>query len=220
MSVMNYKKIITVILLSLIILVAILAGSGYLLLRASLPERSGQSIISGAASPINIFFDDKGIPQVWAETEADAWYAVGWLHGEDRLFQMELTRRIASGRLSEMIGDITLSIDRRQRQIGHRIMAVRDISDLAEPYKGYLQAYVNGVNQAVENSAALPFEFYLLGIDYEPWTIEDCLTIFSFQTWFSNDLQNNRELQIQAAQKFGVEKAAQLFGDYPAEAPL
>ncbi len=203
----------------LIVLIILLDITVYMFLKASLPENEGDICISGVESKVEILFDGKGIPQIWAENENDAWFAVGWLHAGDRLFQMELTRRVANGRLSELFGEITLTFDRQQRMIGHAIMAEKDLQNLSQASNEMLQSYVSGINQWVKNTAVLPFEFYLLGNDFEPWTVKDCLSLFSFQTWYSNDLQNNDKFLISLEELIGKQKTDQLIIPYPGEAP-
>jgi len=216
---MKVKKVLVSIISVLLLIVIIVFIGLYFLFNASLPERSGEIQITGINSQIEIFFDEKGIPQIWAENEEDAWFAVGWLHASDRLFQMELTRRVASGRLSELFGDLTLSFDRKQRLIGHHVIAEKDLSNLQNPTKKYLESYSAGINQWVDQVSALPFEFYLLNTDFEPWTLKDCLAIISFQTWFSDDLQNNDDLLISLQEKIGIKAAGKLISPYPREAP-
>ena len=159
---MKAKKITISVFFSLLIIVIIVFMGLYILFKASLPNHEGEIQIDGITSSINIFFDEKGIPQIWAENEEDAWFAVGWLHASDRLFHMELTRRVATGRLSELFGDMTLSFDRKQRLIGHHVIAEKDLVNLDDQTKRFLEAYSAGVNQWVDHIVALPFEFQLL----------------------------------------------------------
>ncbi len=216
---MKIKRIL-VVLLSIVLFVLISVFIWvYLLLNASLPETKGEIALSGISSEVSILFDAKGIPQIWAENEQDAWYALGWLHAGDRLFQMDITRRVAYGRLSELFGELTLSMDQRQRTIGHEILVEKSLTELQEPVKKLLEAYSMGINQWVKHTAALPFEFYLLGVEFEPWSIKDCLTILSFQTWFSNDLQNAENFFISLEKPVGRKKAEEVIAPYPLESP-
>jgi penicillin amidase len=216
---MKAKRIILS-LTSILLLIFIIVFIGiYFLFKASLPDREGEIQISGINSTIDIYFDEKGIPQIWAETEKDAWFAVGWLHASDRLFQMDLTRRVATGRLSELFGDLTLSFDRKQRLIGHHVIAEKDISNLNNQTRQILESYSEGINQWVDQISALPFEFQLLNSDFKPWTVKDCLSIFSFQTWFVDDLQNNDDLFISIEKKVGKSKAREIISPYPSGAP-
>lgn len=216
---MKTKQIILWIVGSLIGLIFVVFIAGYFLIRSSLPDMDGSISVKGISADIEITFDEKGIPQVWATNEKDAWFAVGWLHASDRLFQMELTRRVASGRLSELFGDLTLEIDRAQNKIGHKIMAEAALDNIAEPYRTYLETYTAGVNAWVGESAVLPFEFYLLGSDFEPWSIKDCLMIISFQTWFSDALQNNDEFLQQLHDQVGLDKVREIITSYPENYP-
>jgi penicillin amidase len=215
---MTTKKVIVSIFTIFSLIVTLLFIGLYILFRASLPANSGDIEVSGINSRIEIFFDEKGIPQIWAENEEDAWFAVGWLHASDRLFQMELTRRVASGRLSELLGDLTLSFDRKQRLVGHHVIAEKDMVNLQNPTKRLLESYSAGVNQWVNQASALPFEFQLLMTDFEPWTIKDCLSIISFQTWFSDNLQNNDDLFISLENKIGKQSTEKFIAPYPGDA--
>jgi penicillin G amidase len=209
------KNVVLSIIILLIVIIVVFMVYANTVIRESLPITSGEIILKGIQSPVEITFDKMGIPQVWAKSEKDAWFAVGWLHANDRLFQMELTRRVSQGRLSEMFGDVTLDFDRSQRRIGHAKMANSQVNKLGEMEKQFLQSYVNGVNAWANAADQLPFEYLLLGLDFEDWKIEDCMAILSFQTWFSDALQNNDELFSKVYEKYGAEKARELYLNYP-----
>jgi len=209
------KKIILSIVVLLIIAIVVIMVYANSVIRGSLPITNGEITLQGVQNPVEITFDKMGIPQVWAHSEKDAWFAVGWLHANDRLFQMELTRRVSQGRLSEMFGDITLEFDRTQRQIGHARIAKSELINLEDNDKKLLQSYSDGINAWASSTEQLPFEYILLGLEYEEWKIEDCLAILSFQTWFSDALQNNDELFMAVYEKYGAEKARELFINYP-----
>ncbi len=214
------KKRILIITASIILVLIIsLFITVYILLTASLPVREGTIQISGLQSEVEILFDEKGIPQIWADSEKDAWLAVGWLHASDRLFQMEITRRISQGRLSEWFGDLTLNYDRQQRKVNHLDLARRSLINIEESHKDLLKAYVAGINQFVDQTKALPFEFYLLGGTYKPWDMTDVVAVFSFQTWFSDILQNNDQFFISLEDSLGSVKANNIIIPYPPTAP-
>ena len=200
--------------LSLIIIAAF-----YFLVNASLPVREGILKLNNVDAQIRIIFDKKGIPQIYAENEKDVWFAVGWLHASDRLFQMETVRRVADGRLSEWFGELTLKYDRQQRLINHRKIVTGWFDLLEEKHAAFLQSYVNGINSWAEHTAALPFEFYLLGSEFKPWEVDDVLMLFSFQTWFSNILQYNDPFHLLLEKKLGKEAADEMIVPYPQEAP-
>jgi penicillin amidase len=202
-----------------VVLVAAFIYINYLL-NASLPQRDGSIDITQLNDTVEITFDSMGIAQIWAENENDAWFALGWLHASDRLFQMDLTRRVAAGRLSELLGDVTLDVDRVQRTLGHTRMAKSELINLEYTLKEFLQAYTNGVNSWAEKISALPFEYQLLNMDFELWQIHDCLAIVSFQTWYSDALQNRDEFFNKLSDVLGAERARQLIIPYPDWAPL
>ncbi|MEK7775703.1 MAG: penicillin acylase family protein [Candidatus Zixiibacteriota bacterium] len=201
---------------------AIAGGTSWvaLTLRKSIPPVSGPYAMPGVESPIDITYDGMGIPQVWAKSDRDACFAVGWLHASDRLFQMDLTRRLSQGRLSELLGDYALEMDKQQRTIGHHRLAKAALAHLSETNRTLLQAYADGVNAYIAKCSALPFEYYLLGNDCEPWTVYDCLSIQSFQTWYANFLQNNEDTFLGIVGKVGPEKARSLILQYPGWSPV
>ena len=191
----------------------------YYLLQKSLPPRAGTVNVPGLVHPTTITFDKMGIPQVWAYDELDAYYAIGYLHASDRLFQMEMTRRLSQGRISELIGEMALEYDIRQRQFQHVERAAAAVHRLDQSDRRRLLSYVNGINGYLATAEALPFEFYIMQARVEPWTIEDCLTLLIFQTWFSDALQNRDEFFVDLVRKFGEERARTLLFDYPNWAP-
>ena len=170
--------------------------SSYVWLRSTLPPASGTIAVEGLAAPVEIDFDTMGVPHVWAATERDAYFALGWLHAADRLFQMELLRRSADGRLSELFGEAALETDVEQRRIGHRRLAASAPGDLDPPARDAIQAYVAGVNAYLARSTP-PFEFRLLDTTPAPWSVEDVLAIASFQSWYSDDLSDTADFVVQ-----------------------
>ena len=212
---MNLKKFFKWTAVVFLAVLCILILIGYLMLRASLPERSGTVTLEGVRDTVSITYDRMGIPQIWAKYESDAWFALGWLHASERLFQMEIGRRAATGRLSEMFGEETMEIDRLQRRYGHRMMAEDAVRKLDMDTRIRLQAYCTGINTWVDWIPAMPFEYYLLGLDFEPWKPVDCLSLLSFQTWFSDVLQDDSGLYQAIADELGQAAARQLKPGYP-----
>jgi len=205
-----------------VVLATIVGGSLYLFfwLKNSVPERDGTVTVNGIEKEIQITFDAMGIPQIWAENERDGYFAMGYLQASDRMFQMDMARRMSQGRMSELLGTITLDIDEKQRQIGHNRLAQKALPGLDEINRLRLQAYAEGVNAYKQTSGAPPFEYLLLGADFEEWTIYDCLTLLSFQTWYSDALQNHDQFYLQLKEKVGEEKARSLSYVYPDWAPV
>ena len=145
------------------------------LLWLTLPSRSQQARIPGLTGPVDIDFDADGIPRIHAASATDAAAALGFVHAHDRLFQMELMRRAASGRLSEIAGSATLALDRTMRTYGLRRRAVADLPDLPSATRALLEAYTRGVNAYVaERGRFSAPEFLVLGTP-EPWEPVDSL---------------------------------------------
>jgi penicillin amidase len=180
-----------------VLLVVLFGVFGYLYayLRSTLPPTSGTVTAAGLGAPVDIDFDTMGIPQVWATTERDAYFALGWLHAADRLFQLELLRRAADGRLSELFGEVTLQTDIRQRRIGHRRLAQEALAALDASARVVVDAYVGGINAYLATGRPT-FEFRLLGATPAPWSVEDVLTVASFQAWYSDSLSDVDEFMV------------------------
>jgi len=152
---------------------AVIAGGAAVWL--TLPPSSATLRIAGLSAPVDITVDGYGIPRIHAATEADAAAALGYLHARDRLFQMDLTRRAASGRLAEIAGPRALKVDRMARLFGERRHAEASFAQLPPDIRAVLTAYAAGVNAwiAQRGRMASP-EFLLLGAP-EAWKPSDCL---------------------------------------------
>jgi penicillin amidase len=187
----------------------------YYITNKSLPNQMGVILIDGLESKVEVNFDQLGIPQIWAQSDHDAWFTVGWLHASDRLFQMDLIRRVAEGKLSEILGERTLAFDQLQRKVGHRRMAERQLAQLDERSKLRLQAYVDGINSAVRNLKTLPFEYHLLRFDFEPWTLINCLSIFSYQTWYAHVLQMPDDFYLELMKQSSSEQVRDFMIPFP-----
>jgi penicillin amidase len=143
---------------------------------SSLPKTEGEIIVSGLSAPVSITRDAHGVPAIRAETPADAYFALGFVHAQDRLWQMEMMRRAGAGRLSEVIGAATVETDRFTRTLGLYRLAEAQARTLPETLRAVLEAYAAGVNGWMKaHTGALPPEFLLLDYEPEPWRIADTL---------------------------------------------
>jgi penicillin G amidase len=158
------------------------------------------------AAPVEITFDARGVPQIWAETDADAFFAIGWLHASERLFQMELVRRLSRGELSEVFGDAAYDTDVHQRRIG--FARGLDANKLSPQARAAMQSYVNGVNSWIAQATLLPPEFVVLRFEPRAWTIEDCMAVSNYQTWFSHELMDQDRKYQQLVEKLGMQATA------------
>jgi penicillin amidase len=155
----------------ILLLAALITGAVWL----TIPGSRQTAQIPGISGPVDITYDADWVPRIRAATEPDAAAALGFVHARDRMFQMELMRRAASGRLSELAGPATLPIDRLMRTLGLRQHAVADLAALPPDTRTLLEAYARGVNAwiALKGRFAAP-EFLVLGAP-EPWQAADSL---------------------------------------------
>ena len=152
-------------------------------MQTSLPTLEGTVPVNGATADVEIVRDGDGVPTIRARTPADAYFGLGYAHAQDRLWQMELTRRIGSGRLSELTGRIlesageaTLPFDRFLRTLGLRRLAEESFRRLPSEARAELEAYARGVNAFLKTrDGPLPPEFQLVRLEPEPWSPTDSL---------------------------------------------
>jgi penicillin amidase len=170
--------------LFLLILVVIVLVYGYLLTLK--PTLSGEVTLPGLAQPVNVYYDQYGIPHIEAQTEEDAYYALGYVHAQDRLFQMEMLRRAAGGRLAEILGPDLVKVDKFFRTLGlnHFAKAQADKflrSDTAS-YQRAAHAYQKGINHYIRTGKT-PIEFTIIGIPKEEFKPEDIYLAVGFMSF-------------------------------------
>jgi penicillin amidase len=186
------------------------------LYRRSLAQTRGTRRVSGLKSSVEILRDEWGVPHIYAQNQDDLFFAQGYVHAQDRLWQMELNRRLVAGRLSEAFGALALDSDRLIRTLGFRRSAENDLRGVSDESKHALEVYANGVNAYLaQNQNALPPEFLLTGIKPEPWRAIDSVAWAKYMGW---GLSANWDVELLRAAfigKLGVEKAAELESDYP-----
>ncbi len=141
----------------------------------TLPASSGTYNLPGLSAPVTVVFDRNGIPFIRAASRTDAAEALGYLHARDRLFEMDLMRRAASGTLSEILGPLTLGNDEEMRRLGLRQSAQSDIASLSPHARALLQAYADGVNAYISQRGRLAAPEFLIFGRPAPWTITDSL---------------------------------------------
>ncbi|RIV41930.1 penicillin acylase family protein [Flagellimonas pelagia] len=138
------------------------------------PDYSGKKTLDGLQSEVNVYFDTYGIPHIYAENEVDALKALGYVHAQDRLWQMELLRRVAKGRIAEVFGKDFIKTDKFFLSMGIDDQSAQTVANLDKNSETAImaQAYLDGINDFIKNGPT-PIEFYLTGIDKEPFSIED-----------------------------------------------
>ena len=203
--------------LTILVLAGMLAAGGYFYLRRSLPQIDGAATVAGLTAPIDIIRDADAIPHVFAANKADALFGLGYVHAQDRLWQMELQRRIGHGRLSEVLGAAALPQDRFLRTVGFGRAAKSAWASTPESAKQQIGAYVAGVNAFISthHGSRLPPEFSLLRFEPEPWSGVDVLVWVKMMAW---DLSANYAFELlrhDLARAVGPERMAQLMPAYP-----
>jgi penicillin amidase len=211
------KAIFRFLLLPLLIAV----GASLLWLRSSLPPNSERLALDGPAAEIRVSRDAFGIPTVAAASDRDAAFALGFVHAQDRLFQMDLTRRLAAGRLAEWFGARALGSDRYFRTIGLFRAAEQQYALLSPELQGVLDAYAAGVNAYLaQRRGALPPEYYLINAAPEPWRPADTLAWGKLMAQQLAGSFRRELLHARLAQGLSPEELQILYPPYPKDAPI
>ena len=195
------------------------AGLWYQLFRRPLPRTTGDLRVPGIEAPIEISRDRWGVPHVRAETDLDLWFGQGFCHGQDRLWQVDLYRRIGSGRLSEIAGTAGLVTDRFLRTLGLRRVAEREAAEVAPDIRARLDAYCAGVNAAAADRP-LPVEFQVLRQRFEAFVPADALTMTKLLSYGLSTNWERELLRAEMTRELGPDVAARLDPGYPAGNPV
>ncbi|OGH97967.1 MAG: penicillin amidase [Candidatus Melainabacteria bacterium GWF2_32_7] len=203
-------------------LVLIIAFSiiSFFMLNKSLPEYNGEIRAEGLVNRVEILRDSFAIPFIKAGNDEDAAFALGFIHAQERLFQMDVARRAGEGRLSEVFGAKTIQIDQMFRTVGIYKNVKANYEKLNPLSKKILEAYSKGVNAFIKTfKGNYPVEFDLLGYDPYPWKPEHSLVIAKLMGWELNISWWSDITFTQLVQKFGAEKAKELLPDFPENSP-
>jgi penicillin amidase len=196
------------------------AGAAWALLRRSRPQASGQLRMEGLHGPVEILRDRWGVPHVYAGDVHDLYFCQGFCHAQDRLWQMEFNRRLASGRLSEVLGEAALEVDRLMRRIGMHRSARRDAETADDETRALYDAYAAGVNAFLALGRPLPPEFTILRFRPGLWEAANSALmgrLISFGQGLNWDSEIARLRMVTAV---GPELAAELEPAYQADMPL
>jgi penicillin amidase len=189
--------------------------------RRPLPRTSGSLAIPGLTAPVEVLRDHWGVPHIYARTNADLFCAQGYVHAQDRLWQMELQRRTGHGQLAEIFGPIALESDRYLRVLGFSRIARREVALMAPDEREAVESYCRGVNAYLAaNERRLPLEFTILRCRPRPWVPED---IYAWGKIMALNLSMNWTTEVARARivaAVGAARAAELDPVYPAEHPL
>jgi penicillin amidase len=208
----------------LVVAAALVLATGGLAWRVwrALPTTSGRLQLAGIASPVEILRDRYGIPHIRAGNELDAYFGLGFVHAQDRLWQMEFQRRIARGRLSEVLGPAALPTDRWFRTLGFGRLVTEHWARLTPEARAIAEAYVRGVNAVVaaHHGTRAPVEFAILGVDPEPWTGQDVLLWVKVMSLGLDTNYRDELLRARLVPRVGADGAAALMPEYTARGPV
>ena len=201
-------KVIKGIFFVLIGLTALAAAGGYLYLYSGKPQYQGTLFLEGLQDEVKIYFDNFGIPHIYAANEEDAYFALGYVHAQDRLFQMELLRRVGAGRLAEIFGPALAKTDQFLRTVGineiAELSAATFLSGKHEPYQKAAHSYLDGINTFIHHGKTPP-EFTLLGIPKEDFTPVDIYRVVGYMGFNFNTAVRTDPLMTVISGKLGSE---------------
>ncbi len=205
----------------LLVLALIGLGGGLLWLRSSLPKTAGTLNLPGLGAEVEIRRNPQGLVTIRAQSETDASFALGFVHAQDRLWQMDLMRRAGAGRLSEIFGSATLGIDKLMRLMDFYRLAKATYGQLSPPAQALLDAYSLGVNAFLEQRrGALPLEFQLLRYAPEPWRPADSLVWGKAMALELSDNWRAESLRARLAARLSEAQIDFLWPAYPQDAPV
>jgi penicillin amidase len=190
------------------------------LMRRPLPKVKGTIEVATLHGPVRVRRDRWGVPHVEADAREDLFFAQGYCHAQERLWQMDFYRRVVEGRVAEMAGEEGLAVDRLMRTLGIRRIARREEAELDPVLRAQLKRFCAGVNQAAADARALPFEMQVLRIGWEPWTPVDILSLGKLLAFGLSTNWERELLRSDMLRELGPELAARLDPVYPADNPV
>jgi penicillin amidase len=204
-----------------IALLLICAGVvGMLKLRASLPQTAGTLSLPGLEKPVRVLRDSHGVPSILASSQHDLYMALGFVHAQDRLFQMDLQRRLGAGRLSEVVGSGAIGTDRLMRTLGIYRHAAASLNAASSEFEAVLDAYSAGINAFLHSGKTLPVEFTVLGYRPDDWTPADTLAIGKLLALQLSGNYRQELLRARLVQTLSSSEIGDLFPEYPRDAPV
>jgi penicillin amidase len=201
----------------LAVLAAAIVLLGYVYLRQSLPQLEGEIAVAGIGAPVEILRDRYGVPHIFAASERDAQFALGFVHAQDRLWQLEMNRRIGAGRLSEALGPGGLETDRFMRTLGVRRAARANHARLDEDARATLDAYAAGVNAFFATEPVLAPEFLLLRVRPEPWSPVDSIAWLKMMAWDVGGNWRSELLRMRLARTLDTARIHEFLPPYPGD---
>ncbi len=221
----RFPRVLVITVSVLLILLILVGVTGVILVRRPFPQTKDTLSLPGLHEQVDVFRDSYGVPHIYASNAHDLFMAQGFVHAQDRFWQMEFWRRSGSGTLSEILGSSTLDSDRFIRTVGWHRTAAQELENYNESELSVLEAYAEGVNAYIEqNSGSLGLEFTVLGLtgvrfDPEPWTPLNTLTWAKLMAW---DLGGNGSAELTRAHiatRVGTKALEELMPPYDDDHP-
>jgi penicillin G amidase len=220
-------RIIGIIAAVLIVLALILGGVWLGFSRRAYPKTTGTIEIEGISNPVEAYRDEFGVPHIYAQTPEDLFFAQGYVHAQDRFWQMEFWRRIGAGRLSELFGETSLSSDIFLRTMGFTKLAEQEYAQMDDDSRAIAQAYADGVNAYVSSRKPeeLGLEFALLqiqgvDIEIEPWTPVNSLTWAKIMSYDLGGNMDDELIRVQMIRAVGLDMAADYYPAFRDDFPV
>jgi penicillin amidase len=204
----------------LVVALALAAVGAWLYIQDSLPKLEGEVAAAGLVAAVQVVRDREGVPHLMTESERDGWFAMGFVHGQDRLWQLEFQRRIARGRLAELLGERAYDTDRLMRTLGIAYWADRMAAKLDPQTRANLEAYSAGINAAIAATPVLPVEFQVFRIKPEPWKPADSLGWLLVMSWDLSGNWRSELARLRFAAKLGRDRANEILPPYPGDPVL
>jgi penicillin G amidase len=206
-------RALAVLVLSIVLLVCGGIAWFYRLARNALPQVDGEIPVSGLSARVSVVRDPHGVPHIIAENAEDLFFAQGYVTAQDRLWQMDLSRRLADGTAAEVMGAAVLERDKEQRTIGMRLVAERSWAALSARDRSYFDAYARGVNAYIEaHRNGLPLEFRVLRYSPKPWTgVDSLLCGILMSEGLNHGLYETKLVREKILARLGPQLAADLY---------
>jgi penicillin amidase len=187
---------------------------GIWLVKRPLPQLDGRTNIGGLSNAASVAFDGRGIPYIEARSDSDAYLVQGYITARDRMFQMDILRRMALGQMSEIFGASWLPTDRLMHTLSIKKLAYSEFNNASAQSKSALESYARGVNEYISESAnKLPLQFMLLGYSPQTWHAEDSLAILKYQAYIKDESWRLDDFRQRVANRIGDDLTGQLFAD-------
>jgi penicillin amidase len=216
------KRVLAVVLVVVLVVVGVGIGALAWVTGRALPQTSGELRVPGFVRPVTVVRDVAGIAHIRAETVHDLFMAQGFVHAQERMWQMEVWRHISAGRLAEVFGESQLDADRFIRTLGWRQAAERDLEALSPDARAVIDAYAEGVNAWLDQERdSLGLAYVMTGVKPEPWTPLDSIAWQKVQAWNLGSNMDEEIFRYLADARLGdPARTDELFPPYPDGAPV